>query len=102
MLLILAWALSLTLSLIPLTSTMHGSFVEKAWIVDNAFFGDIVYFNDAKTFAQRVLTYLPSSSKVSNTTFQDIASISSWLELEKLFAKYPSGSADLRVFQYFG
>jgi len=102
LLILLAWATSFTLALIPLGYSTQGEFIEKAWVKDSPFFGDILHFNDAKIYAKRLLVYSRNMSQLPLTVNQELSNVNSWLDLEKFFASYAHGSESLNIVRYFG
>ena len=55
------WAVAFLLALIPLSSSLETTFVPSALIRGNPFFDKVVIsFDEAKTWAQKVLTFDPS------------------------------------------
>ena len=97
-----AWAISIALAIIPLIVGNQGVFVNKAWIDDHPFFGKVVTLEEAQQYVQRLVTYSPTLSLISDTDVENLLNIESWSEMEKFLSKYNLGNESLSVHRTFG
>ena len=97
-----AWAISIAMAIIPLIVGKQGEFVNKVWIRDHPFFGEVVTLEKAKQYAQRLLTYSPKLSILSEHSFETLSNIESWSEMENFLSKYNLRNESFSVYRTFG
>jgi len=102
LLIALSWAISLTISLIPLSMANQDVFVRKAKIIDNPFFGNTVNFSEAKSYAETLLTYSPEMSAASEKDVREISNAKSWSDVEKFFSSFPTKPEHLKFSAFYG
>jgi len=82
------WVISLSLALLPLTSSLQYYFSsQEAYIPNNLFFGyEVVGFDTAKEWAESLLTFSPELHFATKETVFQIRNADSWRDLYSVVA----------------
>jgi len=98
-----SWSISIIIASLPLASSLQQVFVDKAHVINNPYFNNVVVsFDAAKDFTKKLLIYAPELTLLPNSVKSKVDSFHSWQELQDFFRVYLPERDLLKVHSVFG